>query len=108
MTVEFTVVEVELPYAQTRLSALMAESLMRADQDFLGEHGLDALIVAQRIRQSAYEQLERAMILGDAYDEPDTGVPPCDFCRREVPCECAGEPCMCSCGRCCAPPLDPR
>lgn len=40
--------------------------------------------------------------LGDAWDEPDTGVPPCDFCRREVPCECDDEPCMCTCGRCMA------
>lgn len=24
----------------------------------------------------------------------------CDFCRREIPCECAGAPCMCTCGRC--------
>lgn len=43
--------------------------------------------------------------LGDAYDEADTGQPPCLFCRRTVPCECAGGPCMCSCGRCMAPPL---
>jgi hypothetical protein len=43
--------------------------------------------------------------LGDARDEPDTGKPPCDFCRREVPCECAGSDCMCDCGRCMAPPL---
>lgn len=46
-------------------------------------------------------------VLGDAWDEPDTGVPPCLFCRREVPCECHpdapesyDEQCMCSCGRC--------
>ncbi len=38
--------------------------------------------------------------LGDAFDEPDTGVPPCLFCRRTVPCECDGGTCMCSCGRC--------
>lgn len=43
--------------------------------------------------------------LGDAHDEPDTGQPPCLFCRREVPCECGGEDCMCSCGRCMAEPL---
>lgn len=30
--------------------------------------------------------------------------PPCLFCRRDVPCECAGVTCMCSCGRC----LEPR
>jgi hypothetical protein len=41
--------------------------------------------------------------LGDAHDEPDTGKPPCDFCRRTVPCECGGEICMCTCGRCMAP-----
>lgn len=29
----------------------------------------------------------------------------CDFCRRDVPCECAGAMCMCSCGRCMAEPL---
>lgn len=29
----------------------------------------------------------------------------CDFCRREVPCECAGAGCMCTCGRCMAEPL---
>lgn len=29
--------------------------------------------------------------------------PECLFCRREAPCECAGGPCMCSCGRCRAP-----
>ena len=52
-------------------------------------------------RNSAYVDL-----LGDAHDEPDTGAPPCLFCRREVPCECDGE-CMCSCGRCMAPPLPP-
>lgn len=43
--------------------------------------------------------------LGDAHDEPDTGVPPCIFCRREIPCECGAETCMCSCGRCMAPGL---
>lgn len=43
--------------------------------------------------------------IGDAWDEPDTGVPPCVFCRREIPCECNYETCMCSCGRCLAPPL---
>ena len=45
--------------------------------------------------------------VNDAHDEPDTGVPPCDFCRREVPCECDcktdDDPCMCTCGRCMAP-----
>jgi hypothetical protein len=41
--------------------------------------------------------------LGDAHDEPDTGKPPCIFCKREIPCECADEPCMCTCGRCLAP-----
>lgn len=29
--------------------------------------------------------------------------PACDFCRREVPCECGEGDCMCSCGRCQAP-----
>jgi len=44
--------------------------------------------------------------LGDAHDEPDTGKPPCIFCRREIPCECNNsvwdlDPvCMCTCGRC--------
>jgi hypothetical protein len=47
--------------------------------------------------------------LGDAWDEPDIGEPPCVFCRRAIPCECAGGDCMCTCGRCLAPPLpDPR
>lgn len=49
--------------------------------------------------------------VNDAHDEPDTGVPPCDFCRRTVPCECSttadrlagDETCMCTCGRCMAP-----
>lgn len=57
------------------------------------------------------------VVVNDAWDEPDTGKPPCDFCRREVPCEChpiraahwPGDQasydaqCMCSCGRCTAP-----
>lgn len=49
-------------------------------------------------------------LIGDAWNEPDTGKPPCDFCRREVPCECGPiwktgryEDCMCTCGRCLAP-----
>lgn len=62
--------------------------------------------------------------VSDAWDEPDTGIPPCDFCRRRTPCECMSyvqdggpitdpvtgtpgwsvypERCMCSCGRCMA------
>lgn len=43
--------------------------------------------------------------LGDAHDEPDTGVPPCVFCKRAIPCECDGVACMCTCGRCRAEPL---
>lgn len=53
--------------------------------------------------------------MNDAHDDRDTGKPPCDFCRRTVPCECHLIPahlyvgtqeqfdaeCMCSCGRCC-------
>jgi hypothetical protein len=39
----------------------------------------------------------------DAWNEPDTGTPPCDFCRRSIPCECDRETCMCTCGRCLAP-----
>ena len=50
--------------------------------------------------------------VGDAWDEPDTGKPPCDFCRRTALCECMTwtrigpfyitnpERCMCTCGRC--------
>lgn len=30
------------------------------------------------------------------HDDPS----PCLFCTREIPCECAGQGCMCSCGRC--------
>lgn len=41
--------------------------------------------------------------VNDAHDEPDTGQPPCDFCRRTIPCECDSKTCMCTCGRCCAP-----
>lgn len=33
------------------------------------------------------------------------GEPECDFCRREIPCECGGATCMCTCGRCMAEPL---
>lgn len=52
--------------------------------------------------------------VNDAHDEPDTGKPPCDFCRREIPCECGPlladrteETCMCTCGRCLAEPRVP-
>jgi hypothetical protein len=47
--------------------------------------------------------MSEAVQINDAHDEPDTGKPPCDFCRRVVPCECMDGPCMCTCGRCCAP-----
>jgi hypothetical protein len=53
---------------------------------------------------SGSQRLEISEALGnDAWDEPDTGKPPCDFCRRIIPCECAGATCMCTCGRCQAP-----
>lgn len=53
---------------------------------------------------SGSQRLEISEALGnDAWDEPDTGKPPCDFCRRTIPCECAGATCMCTCGRCQAP-----
>lgn len=48
---------------------------------------------------------EVEITVNDAHDEPDTGKPPCDFCRREIPCECDDATCMCTCGRCMAEPL---
>lgn len=41
------------------------------------------------------ERIAADHLLGDAWDEPDTRVPPCLFCRRSVPCDCAGATCMC-------------
>lgn len=34
---------------------------------------------------------------------PPTGIPPCDYCVRDEPCDCGGEICKCTCGRCMAP-----
>lgn len=58
---------------------------------------------AERISHAARLRIAADHPLGDAWDEPDTGMPPCLFCRRVVPCECMDDECMCSCGRCDAP-----
>jgi hypothetical protein len=63
------------------------------------------------LTEQRWEPME--YVVNDAWDEPDAGKPPCDFCRREVPCECStlaariagDETCMCTCGRCQAPGL---
>lgn len=50
------------------------------------------------------EQLpERGEVAGPRPAVSPKNDEPCLFCRREIPCECNGQTCMCSCGRCMAP-----
>lgn len=55
---------------------------------------------------SNVQQIIDKIRLGDAWDEPDTGIPPCLWCRRTEPCRCPEGQCACDCGRCQAPIAD--
>lgn len=54
-------------------------------------------------RYPLLSRYSRGMLERDRDRRRHPAPPECLFCRREAPCECAGGPCMCTCGRCRAP-----
>lgn len=53
-----------VPAALARELARLDEEVMRSDQAYMAEYGLDSLIVMQDVRRTMHERVERAVLFG--------------------------------------------
>lgn len=53
-----------MPRSYVHLRGLLDEEIMRSDQVYMAEYGIDALIVMQEVRRTVNEHVERAVIGG--------------------------------------------